>query len=417
MIYLHKFDDPNDVADEYYENEEVTKDTPWVSYFNNGHTEEVLYQKSYKDIPLTVEGLGSGTVTLLLDGLSDDYSKEIWYSVNYDEWICVEPFMDDETWISISFEEGDIIQFKGYNSAYYGTDGSSSESYLRIQCWDGECKIYGNIMSLIDGDYFTGLTSLTAPYTFTGLFSGGQGIVDASNLILPATVLTPHCYEIMFRGCDSLEYPPKIFPATIVPEAAYSSTFENCDMLVAPPKLLMTTLSSGTTHCAAMFKGCGSLEYMPELLPTTVYSQSYTDMFMNCTSLTECTELPATTLGNHCYNSMFKGCTALVKAPNILPATTLADYCYQAMFYGCDSLEDAPILPATTLASRCYSNMFYGCSDLRFIKAGMTEFNNNGSSSWVRYVGQSGVFVKNPSLTDSFGISAIPEGWEVRNNV
>ena len=136
-------------------------------------------------------------------------------------------------------------------------------------------------------------------------------------------------------------------------------------------------------------------------------------MFQGCTSLVNAPTLPATTLADYCYQSMFYNCTSLVNAP-ALPATTLTQSCYSNMFYRCTSLVNAPELPATTLAAQCYSYMFQGCSKLNYIKAMFTTApSSTHFSNWVDGVSPTGTFVKNSAATwtDTFGVSAIPEGW------
>lgn len=119
----------------------------------------------------------------------------------------------------------------------------------------GTFNISGNIMSLQEGDNFVGVTTISDKKQF-GLLFKQSNVVDASNLILPATTLKTHCYMSMLRDCTSL---------------------------TTAPKLPATTL---TTSC-------------------------YNSMFNGCTSLTTVPALPATTLADFCYNNMFNGCTSL----------------------------------------------------------------------------------------------------------
>ena len=225
-------------------------------------------------------------------------------------------------------------------------------------------NVGGNIMSLLYGDDFEDQLSLSGKnYAFYKLFYGCSGLVDASNLILPATTLANCCYEYMFNGCTSL---------------------------VSTPALPATTLAD---NC-------------------------YSSMFMGCTSLVSTPALPATTLASYCYSSMFFGCKSLVSASE-LPATTLAENCYNHMFYGCSSLTTAPELPATTLASYCYSNMFGGCTKLSYIKMLATNISSIGCLLyWLKNVSSAGTFIKHPSMTTlPSGADGIPKGWTVIDNV
>ena len=148
---------------------------------------------------------------------------------------------------------------------------------------------------------------------------------------------------------------------------------------------------------------------------TTLTDYCYAYMFYNQHKITNAPELPATTLATSCYIYMFQGCTSLVNAP-ALPATTLASRCYQYMFYGCTNLVNAPALPATKFANYCYQYMFQGCTSLNYIKAMFTTApSTTYLQDWVSGVSASGTFVKNSAATwaDTFGVSAIPEGWTV----
>lgn len=214
--------------------------------------------------PLTFEILSAGTIMWKTRTPS---AATVTYSINGGEWISIVATTDGTP---IPVYEGDKVQFKGYDETWKSNSGSFSGSSAYF-------NVYGNIMSLIDGNNFTGLTnSLTTSILFMG-----SNVVDASNLILPSTEL-------------------------------YGSN---------------------------MFQDCTSLTAAPELPGTTLTINAYASMFRNCTSLvTGPSVLPATTLVQSCYANMFSGCTSLTTAP-VLPATTLVSACYGYMFSGCTSLN------------------------------------------------------------------------------
>ena len=262
-------------------------------------------------------------------------------------------------------------------------------------------------------------TALT-DYCYSYMFSGCASLTTAP--VLPATTLADHCYSYMFSGCASLVETPEL-PATTLAQYCYSYMFYGCKSLTEAPELPATTLANYCYYY--MFRGCTSLTEAPVLPATALTRSCYYNMFEGCTSLTEAPVLPATALTRSCYSSMFEGCTSLTKAPE-LPATTLADNCYEYMFYGCTSLTEAPELPATTLASGCYYSMFYGCSSLNHIKClavsnismNYPYFTING---WLIGVASTGVFEKNPSVSESTwgrGPSGgIPSNWRVQDAV
>ena len=214
-------------------------------------------------------------------------------------WTAYTSTSGDNGTLIATLNEGEKVLLKGLNSAYgeYGgyfnqfTTNSRASNIKR-------CKVYGNIMSLLYGDNFTGQTALTEGSTFFYLFGGmDYSLTSAENLILPATTLTTHCYRWMFSDCYYLTTVPEL-PATTLADYCYSMMFGGCQTVATAP------------------------------------------------------ELPATTLVKRCYDSMFFNCTGLTSAPQ-LPATTLADSCYQEMFYGCSNLNYIKCLATDISASYC----------------------------------------------------------------
>ena len=272
------------------------------------------------------------------------------YRVNNNGWI------DTSEAIQLSVSTNDKIQISCVCTKF---ENENDVSLFNIST---PFKIYGNIMSLLYGDDFVDKTDLTghdkAVYC---LFYKCSNIVDASNLILPARILSNSCYRNMMRDCTNL---------------------------TGAPKLLATTLAEYC--CFGMFHGCSSLTTAPEL--------------------------PATTLASNCYRQMFYGCISLTTAPE-LPATILVDSCYYMMFQGCTSLTTAPELPATTLVESCYQNMFSNCTSLNHITMLATKTSgNNYLGQWVYNVSSSGTFIKHPLMTKlSTVISGIPKGWTVED--
>jgi len=227
----------------------------------------------------------------------------------------------------------------------------------------GNCNAGGNIMSLIYGSNFTG-NERTFPsnstYTFANLFYQNKRLINAENMLLPATTLVANCYDRMFWGCG------------------------------------LTTA--------------------PTLSATMLAESCYDGMFIGCKSLTTAPALPATTLAHACYEYMFLGCTSLATAP-ALPATTLATSCYGYMFQQCTALTTAPELPATTLSGGCYQYMFNGCTNLNYIKCLATDISASVvTTNWVQDVASTGTFVKAASMTDwTTGNNGIPTNWVVKN--
>ena len=213
--------------------------------------------KNWKNEYLRTTALTDGTITFNFTNYVDSTAfSNISYSIdNGNTWTTVE---NDgvNLGVEVPVTAGNSILWKG--------NGTSMSYFKRgggyISCAFGsseECQfdVDGNIMSLLYGDNFANQTTLTTDLAFGGTF-GNSNVVNAENLILPATTLADSCYTTMFWQCTNL--------------------------ITAP-----------------------------ELPATTLASNCYADMFNGCTSLTTAPILPATILANYCYWYMFSGCTSL----------------------------------------------------------------------------------------------------------
>ena len=271
----------------------------------------------------------------------------------------------------------------------------------------GNHNVGGNIMSLLYGNRFVDKTSIL-DYSFTGLFNGDTKLVNANDLILPATTMRNNCYDSMFQGCSSLITTP-VLSATALAYQCYSSMFSGCSSLTTAPALPATTLESACY--AQMFQFCTALTTAPVLPATTLATHCYSAMFQNCRALTTAPALPATTLTDYCYANMFNGCSALTTAP-ALPATTLTKQCYNCMFMGCSALTTAPALPATTLTNQCYYWMFKNSTNLSSVTTYATDISaSNCLHEWLDSVAATGDFYNMGGATYTSGASGIPTGW------
>ena len=125
-----------------------------------------------------------------------------------------------------TLNQGDKLLIKGNNNAY-----SSSNTYGQQIRATASVNVSGNIMSLIYGDNFANQTNFPASseLTFEYLFHQAN-IIDASNLILPATTLVHSCYASMFMRNRNLIKAP-VLPATILTQTCYFRMFYNCSSL------------------------------------------------------------------------------------------------------------------------------------------------------------------------------------------
>ena len=101
--------------------------------------------------------------------------------------------------------------------------------------------------------------------------------------------------------------------------------------------------------------------------------------------------------------------------PIILPDAPFAPHCYDSMFANTRNLH-AITIPQHSLAEGCLNNTFAGSSDLALITyLSLDAPNEQCCLNWVDGVADSGAFVKtgDAEWEDEFGVSAIPEGWEI----
>lgn len=324
-----------------------------------------------KDATMTIDVVPSGAVNTPLTFEAKVAGATVTFTAANSMEINMQYSLDGIQWTTytsgtaiILDDAGDKVMFKGTNTSLAtNVPEISSDAYSNFNCTGG-CYIYGNIMSLLNEDVEAYSTATSVPaYAFVGLFMNSSIDFHATKkFVLPARTLAYSCYFSMFRGCTSLETVPEL-PAETLVNNCYADMFAGCTSLTTVPENLLPATTLAEYCYDLMFANCTNLTAAPELKATTLARRCYSGMFFGCTSLTAAPVLPATTLAEQCYQAMFGGCTSLVAAPELL-ATTLAKECYYLMFEGCISLTTAPALSATTLAEECYKFMFSNCTNL-----------------------------------------------------
>ena len=248
MKFLREFE-----TESAYNAEKDNLDLPNVSYVvesQNNYFHPYIPQRDYSREYLTYEVLEDGLLGLYFEKYGEAPDIVVSYSINDGEWSTL-PIIDwEDTSSCIEVTEGDVIRFKGNNNAFnYFDDNTGDESHGYICLYDStlsdsiEFNAYGNIMSVIYGDNFIGQTSFpNGSRDNLKMFFYYMGIVDASNLILPATTLTEGCYNMMFQYCTSLVNAPEL-PATTLVTNCYNYMFNECSSL-SYIKCLATDISA-----------------------------------------------------------------------------------------------------------------------------------------------------------------------------
>ena len=207
---------------------------------------------------------------------------------------------DGETWTTTTISSNKSFGTinTGQKIIFKGTNATFASAWNAYNCFNPskQFKVYGNIMSLFNGDNFkTNYEFNNTTHQCAGLFRT-VNLVDASNLILPALTLYSSSYNGMFRGATALQHGPQMLATT----PAYES-------------------------CSSMFEGCINLEEPIEINFTTLAQQCCMRMFlMNRNSkittpkMTKSPILRCANAAQDCYKEMFKGNGNLVEVTCLL---------------------------------------------------------------------------------------------------
>ena len=176
----------------------------------------------------TLDILSAGTIHLQAESCYSGNigSARMYYSINYGTWTYVNGSS------TINVYVGDKVRLKANYDDRAWTDAYSGKDYApSLSGSTAIFNVYGNSLSLIYGDAFTGYTSFTNFYAFPFLFKD-TNVVSAADWVLP----------------DQPTYYQKWFNAT----------FQNADMLREGP--LFKCSSAATTCFDWAFIYCTSLE-------------------------------------------------------------------------------------------------------------------------------------------------------------
>lgn len=217
-------------------------------YLNSDVAIKYIQGSDYPSNYLTFNVLSAGTIAWKAIGTGME--KTISYRINGGSWTSITSTSDGAT---IDVNEGDVVEFKGSNTAY----AKDKSNYSGFDGGTASFNISGNIMSLTAGDAFANVTTLPGTWTFCSLFKLSK-CISAENLILPATTLTNDCYRAMFSMCETLRNAPAL-PATTLAKECYWYMFECCAITTAPDLLAPTLVTSCYAH---MFVGCSNLNYI-----------------------------------------------------------------------------------------------------------------------------------------------------------
>lgn len=255
---------------------------PWLGVTENmGLSYNMKDYERYLHTPLTLEFKGTGA--FVFKSTNSSFIKTIEYSKNGGEWTSITSATDNSARVEVV--DGDEIAFRGNNVNYCDISDPNIRASLRVATCNFNIK--GNVMSLLTPTGYESLTTFSSNSALGLLFGFDTTLVDAHNLILPATYLKNRCYYYMFYNCSGLVYAPELpKDITVFERQAMKNMFYGCSSLIKAPSTIGNSSTTMNDNC------CG-------------------DMFTNCTSLTVAPELPIPTLVVNAYEGMFNGCSSL----------------------------------------------------------------------------------------------------------
>ena len=328
-----------------------------VKVYDHG---KLAWQKS-TSIPdyLCFTALESGTFTLTIPAaVIPTYLSYIEWSKDGRTWNHRDNTSEAVT-IDVQVAQGDKVYWRG-SGIRMGTSASNTATTDSIFTATGNFEVSGNIMSLLYGNSFDGVTSLPigSEYTFAGLFYNNKKLLSIADLSLPATALVKGCYASMFYGCSNMTGMLSSLPATSYPMSA----------------------------CYMMFRLCSNIDAVPSL---TFVSGN----------------------GGYQFQYMFDRCTSLVDASAIVMSAS-DTYSFSAMFTGCSALAVTPVMSLSTLKTGCFNITFQGCTNLKYVKCLATDISaTNCLNNWLQNVSSTGTFIQAEGVEWPRGASGIPTGW------
>ena len=208
---------------------------------------ELVYQRCINEGVigkyLTFDMITSGTVYYIANDNSVT-GKTIEYSINDGNWNRITSSLSG---ITFNVNAGDSVRFRGNNEGY-----GVMNSHTKLIC-TADYNISGNIMSIINSTNFNELDTV-GYHTFDSFFRGSEdwldvnsNVVDASELLLPATTLGDSSYSELFYGCKKLVKAP-VLPATILAKNCYWGMFCFCTSLTEIKCLATDISASGCTY-------------------------------------------------------------------------------------------------------------------------------------------------------------------------
>lgn len=182
------------------------------------------------------------------------------WSLDKQNW--TEITVTDTTGVSIAVPANGRVYLRGDNDSLNDSNGAYKTSLDCAYLFN----VGGDLSTLIAK---SGNQKTCANYCFRGFFQYST-VKDASQLILPALILSGGCYQNLFNGCASLTAAPQL-PALKLASYCYGYMFEDCTALTSAPILPALLVSSNGYN--GMFHNCALIDRI-EIYATTWNNQN-----------------------------------------------------------------------------------------------------------------------------------------------
>ena len=202
--------------------------------------ETMLNKHILTHTPLCIEAVGGQMGFVLISRNNTAYAFDLEYSWDNETWAPLE-------WDGNSAKYRDANNNLQYIDLYYNIPSyphnrvylRGNNPALRLPAYSNcqisigannnnniSFKVSGNAMSLLYKSGYAG-AKMAPAQCFSGLFASNQKLVDAGDLILPATTLGAAAYNSMFYNCQNLVTAPEL-PATTLADNCYGAMFNTC---------------------------------------------------------------------------------------------------------------------------------------------------------------------------------------------
>lgn len=193
---------------------------PYVAVVGDEMDYNTKIQTDFSTIPLTFEILSDGNIVFETTNVT--MSKTIELKINNGEWTSITSVKNG---VSFPVVSGDIVQFRGDNTAY----GNQVGYYNTFKQTTADFNAKGNILSLISSTGFTTVSALT-DYALNSLFINCTHLQNAENLLIPDVSMGYATFSGFLNGCTNMTKGPKLLPATLG-GFAYANMFKGCSNL------------------------------------------------------------------------------------------------------------------------------------------------------------------------------------------